>query len=162
MKYLNYDELIEIGFSSVGVDTKISRRAIFYDISGSIGDNVRIDDFSILTGWVVIGNDAHISPFCFLGGTGGRITLGVGVGLSTHVSIFTKSDDYQERSTGLRGKVSGDVFVGDYSIFGAQCVLLPGAEIGKHCSIGVGCVVHNKLLDSGRYISVGIKSVMLP
>lgn len=39
------EELIEIGFSSVGEDTRVSNKAVFHGIkNSSIGDCVRIDD----------------------------------------------------------------------------------------------------------------------
>ena len=40
------DELQELGFSNVGENVKISKKASIYGASRiSIGDNVRIDDF---------------------------------------------------------------------------------------------------------------------
>lgn len=161
MGYLSVDELLRLGFSRVAEGTKVSRRAIFYDISGELGANARIDDFAILTGNVLVGENVHVSPFCFLGGTGGTIRLEKGAGMSTHVSLFTKSDDYQTPAQGKRQKVSGDILVGEYSILGAQCVVLPGAKIGKYCSIGVGCVISGQLPDSCRYVSMGVKSVRI-
>ncbi|BAK75318.1 putative acyltransferase [Pseudogulbenkiania sp. NH8B] len=162
MEPLSREEVLALGFSHVGEGVRVSRRATFYDISGVIGDGARIDDFAILTGHIEIGRQVHVSPFCFLGGTGGTIRLGDGVGFSTHVSVFTKSDDYQQRTDGPRDKVCGDVVIGDFTIFGAQCVILPGSVVGKHCSVGIGCVVHDTLPDGGRYVSMGIKSVRLP
>ena len=162
MDLLSREELLAIGFTAVGEGVKVSRRAVFYVIEDSIGDGARIDDFAILTGQLEIGPRTHISPFCFLGGTGGRIVLGEGVGFSTHVSVFTKSDDYQQQADGPRGKVEGDVVIGPHTIFGAQCVILPGAEVGRNCSIGVGCVIKDKVADGGRYVSMGIRSVQLP
>lgn len=161
MDYLTREELAGIGFSSVGEGTRVSRRAVFYDIRGSIGDAARIDDFAILTGHVEIGSRCHISPFCFLGGTGGRITLGNGAGMSTHVSLFTKSDDYQQAATGHRDKISGDILIGRDTILGAQCVVLPNTATGVCCSFGIGCVISGDYPDASRHISVGIKSIRI-
>lgn len=161
MAYLTDDELRALGFSYVGAGTRVSRRAVFYDISGEIGANTRIDDFAILTGHICLGEDVHVSPFCFLGGTGGVIRMGNGAGMSTHVSVFTKSDDYKEPAKGKRAKVVGDILIDEYSILGAQCVVLPGARIGRYCSIGIGCVLSGEIADSSRYVSVGVKSVRI-
>ncbi|QEL56622.1 acyltransferase [Chromobacterium paludis] len=159
---LSREQLLALGFSSVGHNVKVSHRAVFHAISGSLGDGARIDDFAVLTGHVEVGAGAHISPFCFLGGTGGRIVMGRGAGLSTHVSIFTKSDEYQQPGLGgERSKVTGDVIIGDYSIFGAQCVVLPGSVVGANCSIGVGCVVGGEVAEGSRLVSMGIKNVRL-
>lgn len=161
MSYLTREELSSIGFVVVGEDTRVSRRAVFYEINGTIGDGARIDDFAILTGHIEIGARCHISPFCFLGGTGGRIVLYDGAGMSTHVSLFTKSDDYQQALDAPRGKISGDITIGRNTILGAQCVVLPNTTVGIGCSFGIGCVVSGNYADSSRYVSVGIKSVRI-
>jgi acetyltransferase-like isoleucine patch superfamily enzyme len=161
MGFYSQEELYAMGFTHVGVGTRISKRATFYEMSGSLGDQARIDDYAILTGNVSIGARAHVSPFCFLGGTGGKIVMEDDSGMSTHVSIFTKSDDYRDGTSENRGKICGDVIIGTHTILGAQCVVLPGAVVGKNCTIGVGCVVHGALADDGRYVSVGFKSIRL-
>lgn len=159
MECLSKSELIAFGFTHVGKNTRVSRVARFYDINGSIGDGARVDDFAIITGNVSIGKHTHISPFCFLAGTGGQILMEEGSGMSAHVSVFTKSDDYREQACGTRRKVTGDVVIGKYSILGAQCVILPGVTIGNFCSIGVGCVLQDDVADASRLVSMGIKSI---
>lgn len=162
MSYISESELLALGFTSVGQDTRVSRYAQFYDVIGTIGDGARVDDFAILTGNLSLGKDVHVSPFCFLSGTGGKIVMEEGAGMSTHVSVFTKSDDYRDKVRGARRKVTGDVVIGKYSILGAQCVILPGVTIGEYCSIGVGCVLENNVSNSSRLVSIGIKSIYLP
>ena len=159
MTPMTTEELLALGFSRVGANTRVSRRAVFYDISGEIGDGARIDDFAIITGHIEIGDNTHVSPFCFLGGTGGKITLATGSGMSTHVSIFTKSDNYRQNTDGPRDKIEGDVYIGQHSILGAQCVVLPCAVIGQNCSFGVGCTLSGVFPDGGHYVSVSIKLV---
>lgn len=159
MSYLTKDALLALGFTSVGNDVQVSPLARLYAIEGSLGNRVRIDDFAILTGHIELGDDVHISPFCFLGGTGGRICLGQGAGMSTHVSLFTKSDDYSRAQSDMRDKVYGDISLGSYSILGAQCVVLPGTDIGEGCNFGVGCVVTGVIPAGRAYVSMGIKMV---
>lgn len=161
MNFYSRDELLAIGFSHVGVDTRVSRRATFYATSGRLGDRVRIDDTAILTGHVELGDDVHVSPFSFLGGTGGKIVMGNGSGISTHVSIFTKSDDYGRQTEDHCEKLQGDVDIGENSIFGAQCVILPGSLVGENCKIGVGCVIQGVIAPGSRVISASIKTVKL-
>ncbi|MDR2409353.1 MAG: acyltransferase, partial [Bacteroidales bacterium] len=49
--FFSKEELKDIGFKSVGDNVLISRKASFYSVSNiSIGSNVRIDDFCILSG----------------------------------------------------------------------------------------------------------------
>ncbi|WP_293766232.1 acyltransferase [uncultured Aquitalea sp.] len=162
MSPLAREELLALGFAEVGEGVTVSRRAVFHAISGKLGAGTRIDDFAVLTGHIETGSKVHISPFCFLGGTGGAIVLDDGVGFSTHCSVFTKSDDYQQPGDGPRDKVCGDVRIGKHTIFGSQCVVLPGAEVGEGCSIGIGCVVKDAVAAGSRLVSMGIRSVNLP
>ena len=49
--FYNPEEVLQLGFKSVGENVLISRFARFYGIGNmEIGNNVRIDDFSILSG----------------------------------------------------------------------------------------------------------------
>lgn len=153
-KYSNFltkDELIQIGFQKIGKDIMVSRDARFYDIDGTLGDNVRIDSFAILTGQIRLGNGVHISPFCFLGGTGGVITMDDFSGLSTHVSIFTKSDSYGIRDPEKISKDMGDVYIGRKSIIGKGAVIMPNAFIAEYVSIGANCVI-NGIIEKGSVI----------
>ena len=55
------EQLATLGFKSIGGGCKISRYARFYGINNMvIGDNVRIDDFCILSGKLTIGSNIHI------------------------------------------------------------------------------------------------------
>ncbi|MDA0979578.1 MAG: acyltransferase, partial [Proteobacteria bacterium] len=65
------EELLALGFESVGADVMVSRDVRFFAISGSLGDRVRIDTYCIVTGQVELGADVHIAPLCFLSATGG-------------------------------------------------------------------------------------------
>lgn len=161
MDFYSREDLLALGFSEVGEDTRVSRRAIFYASTGRIGDRVRVDDLAIFTGHVELGDDVHVSPFCFLGGTGGKIVMGARSGVSTHVSIFTKSDDYRASGDEESAKVTGDVSIGEKTIFGSQCVILPGSTIGANCQIGVGCVVTGDVAPQSRIVSAAIKTVKL-
>lgn len=59
--FLSQKELEEIGFCSYGTNVKISRYARIYSPEKiKIGDNVRIDDFCILSGKITVINRAAI------------------------------------------------------------------------------------------------------
>lgn len=154
------EELLAIGFRSVGKNARVSRDARFFEISGSLGDNVRIDAFTVITGNIRVGTGVHISPFCFLGGTGGEISMEDHSGLSSHVSLFTKSDDYSGAGTG-GGKITGGIRVGQRTVVGSGSTILPGVVIGENAKIGCACVVsHN--IDAGTIVvSRGIGLVPL-
>lgn len=67
--FYNKEELKQIGFKSIGEDVLISKKASIYSPKSIIiGDHVRIDDFTILSGNITIGNYVHISAFVSLYG----------------------------------------------------------------------------------------------
>ncbi len=144
-------ELLEFGFEAVGQDTAVSRDARFFAISGRLGDGVRIDAFAVLTGHIELGDHVHISPFCFLGGTGGKIVIENGAGLSTHVSVFTKSDDYRVPELEAADKLKGDVLIKARSIVGSGSRVMPGTTIHERASIGCNSVV-DKDIEKGAIV----------
>lgn len=112
-------ELIGLGCASVGRRVQVSKRAEFHNFCGSIGDNVRIDDFCILKGKVIIGSFVHISAFCLVGGTKGCVTFEDFSGLAARVSIYTGTDNYSGDNLtnptvpqAYRDVLAGDVFLG--------------------------------------------------
>lgn len=93
--FFTRDELEAIGFKSLGADVLLSRKTSVYNPSViSIGDNVRIDDFCVLSGgeMISIGSHVHIGCYSALFGTAG-IILEDFVTISVRVAIFSASDD---------------------------------------------------------------------
>lgn len=164
--FLSNKELKKIGFSKVGKNVLISRFARFYDISKiSIGDNVRIDDFSILSGKIVLGNFIHISAFCALYAAKG-IEMQDFTGLSPQTIIFSASDDFsgqyligpmvKKEYTNVTG---GKVTIGKYSQIGSNCVLLPKIKIGEGVAVGALSLVNESLASWGIYAGIPAKFI---
>src|ERR1019366_2133792 len=87
-------ELRDLGFAEVGEDIRISRKCSFYGSSHMrIGNNVRIDDFCILSGSITLGSHIHIAAYCGLYGEAG-IAMDDLSTLSSRVSVYSVSDDY--------------------------------------------------------------------
>lgn len=67
--FYSRSELEHIGFATIGKNVLLSRKASIYSPAMiSIGDNVRIDDFCILSGCIGIGSQVHISAYVALYG----------------------------------------------------------------------------------------------
>lgn len=158
MGYLNQSELREIGFKSVGINVQISKKASIYNPAQiSIGNNVRIDDFAVLSAGeqgIVIGNNVHIAGFCGLVGNA-EIRMDDFSGLSSRVFIYSSSDDYSGASLTnptvpgeLRNVLSAKVHLGKHVIVGTCATILPGITIGKGSAIGAYCLV-NKDIPEG-------------
>jgi acetyltransferase-like isoleucine patch superfamily enzyme len=151
--FLSKTELMKIGFKHIGKNVSISRNtSIYLPDQISIADNVRIDDFCILSGDITIGSYVHVSAYTVLYGKAG-ITIGDFVSISSRVNIYSVNDDYSgehmtnptvpEELTNITAK---PVFIQKHVIIGAGSVVLPGVTIHEGAAIGALSLV-NKSLD---------------
>lgn len=143
--FLNSQELASLGIKSYGKDVLIGRFAVLYNPEKlTLGDHVRIDDFTIISGNVTIGSYIHISQFCGLYGGDAGIVMEDFSGLSAKCSIYAVSDDYSGMSmtnpmipSKYKPKaISKGVFIGKHAIIGCNSVVLPGVEIHEGTAVG--------------------------
>lgn len=133
------EELLAFGFETVGCNPMVSRNVIFHVLSGHLGDRVRIDDFAVITGEVLLSDDAHVSTHCFLGGTGAPIRFGKRSGVGAGTVIYTKSEDYTQPTLGA--KVTGPVSLQDSVAVGSHCTIMPNSIIGEGAKVGAHALV---------------------
>lgn len=142
---------MRLGLGSVGANVQISKKASIYAPKNIfIANNVRIDDYCVITGGagISIGRFVHIACFCALYG-GGGIVLEDFCGLSSRVSIFSESDDYDGESLTnpliprmfKPGYVSERVLIKRHSIVGAHSVILPGVTLNEGVAVGANSLV---------------------
>ena len=87
-------ELQKLGFKFVGQKVLISRKASVYGAENiHIGNNVRIDDFCVLSGKIGIGNYVHISASVLLFAGNAGIRINDYVSISSRSAIYAESDD---------------------------------------------------------------------
>ncbi len=157
-------ELQEIGFKSIGRDVKLSRKASIYSPEKiSIGDNVRIDDFCILSGSITLGNNIHISAYVALYGAEG-IVFEDYTGISARSTIYSAMDDFTgdflvgpihpEEYTHITG---GKVTVKSYTQIGANVLIFPNLTIGEGCVVGACSMVRKNLEPWGIYYGVPVQ-----
>ena len=83
--YYSEEELKLLGLKKYGSNVKISRHAIIYRPEElEVGSNVRIDDFTTISGKVTLGSYIHIAQTCGLYGGGAGITMEDFTTLSSH------------------------------------------------------------------------------
>lgn len=151
--YLTKTELEALGLRSCGQDVRISRDARIYGASAvSIGDHVRIDDFTVITAReeVRIGRNVHIAQFCGLYGGAGLLMEDFS-GLSSRVAIYTQSDDYSGGvltnptvPARFRSVKAARVSIGRHVIIGSGAVLMPGVRLGEGSAVGaLSLVTHD-------------------
>lgn len=149
--FYNEEELKKIGFKKYGENVKISRKASIYSAEKiSIGNNVRIDDFCIISGNIKIGNYVHIAAFSALFAGEAGIEFKDFSGVSSRVTVYGVSDDYSgEFMTNptirdeFRKITNKKVLIGEHCIVGASSVILPGVTLEEGVSIGA-CSLVNK------------------
>ncbi len=160
--FYSKEELAEIGFGSIGNNVLISRKASIYGTGKiSIGNNVRIDDFCILSGKISIGNYVHIAAYTALYGGDEGIYIGDFANLSSRICVYSVSDDYSgETMTNpmipneYKNVNSKPVYIGKHTIIGSTSIVLPGVVIGEGSSFGSFSFVNR---DSEPWsINVGI------
>ncbi|MEB0028818.1 acyltransferase [Pseudomonas sp. MH9.2] len=158
-----------MGFASVGASPQLSDKASYYNCANIIiGDNVRIDDFCVLSagaGGIVIGSHIHIAVYSFLIGAG-KISLHDFSGLSSRVSIYSSCDDYSGLSmtnpmipNEFTNVHDADVVVGRHVIIGASSVLLPGVVLDEGVAVGALSLVSKSCKAFGVYSGVPAKRI---
>lgn len=166
--FYDEDEIKQLGLKSVGSNVKISRNVKIYTPElVEIGNNVRIDDFTILSGKIIIENYVHIAQYCGLyGGTEG-IYLHNFSGLSSKVSIYATSSDYSGESMTnptipeeyAYSDRNAKVILEKHVIVGCGSVVLPDTVIGEGTSVGAMSMVGKSLEPWGIYVGCPAKRI---
>jgi galactoside O-acetyltransferase len=166
---LSNAELFDLGFAALGENVKISRKASIYGAGQiSIGNNVRVDDFCILSagvGGISIGSFIHIAAYSSLIGKE-RIDLSDFSGLSARVSVYSSSDDYSGRwmtnptvPDEFTGVKHAPVTLGRHVIIGTGAVILPGAILEDGVAVGALSLINGRCREFGVYFGAPAKRV---
>ena len=143
------EELKKIGFKSIGKNVLISRLTSIYNPQNIIiGNNVRIDDFCILSGKIELGNNIHISAGSFLFAGEAGIKMMDFSGLSSRCAIYAVSDDYSGQAMTMpiipehfRKVTEKSVTLGKHSLIGTGTTILPGANVAEGTAVGAMSLV---------------------
>ena len=165
--YLTEEDLKDYGFKSIGKNVRISSDVRIYGQENiSIGNNVRIDDFTILSavnGYINIGNYVFIARNSHLSGFYG-IEMHDFSSMAANTVIYSSSDDYsgdyltaQAIPQKYTSHIGGPVVVGKHVIIGSSCTIMGPCNIGEGCSIGSMTFVQKELLPWGIYIGIPCK-----
>lgn len=149
------NELKSLRFAHIGENVLLSKKASFYSRGNIvIGNNVRIDDFCILSGNVQLGDYIHIAAYIALYGGEAGIVLDDYSTISSRGVVYAVSDDYSGMAMTnpmlpmeYRNVIQEKVYVGKQVIIGTGCTILPGVTISEGAAVGAMSLV-NKSLDS--------------
>jgi galactoside O-acetyltransferase len=156
-------------FKSIGRNVVISPKASIYRPENiEIGDDVRIDDFCILSageGGIKIGNNVHIACYSSFIGKG-RIELKDRAQIAQRVYLMSSCDDFSGASLvgpcvpeSLRNVTHADVTIGQDCVIGCNSVVFPGVTIGKNSAIGAMSLVKRNVPENVIYAGVPAKYI---
>jgi acetyltransferase-like isoleucine patch superfamily enzyme len=161
MAMLSGAAIEQLGLAFVGKNVQISDRASFYGTPRiRLGNNVRIDDFCVLSagvGGIDIGQYVHIAVYSSLIGAG-RIALSDFCNISSRVSIYSSNDDYSGAAMTnptvppeYTSVTHADVFLGKHVIVGSGAVILPGVTLAEGVAVGALSLVNRDCEAFGIY-----------
>lgn len=165
--FYTHEELKNIGFREIGINVFISKKASFYGVDKiNIGNNVRIDDFCILSGKIQIGNYIHIAAYTSIYGGDSGVYINDFANISSKNSIYSISDDYSgETMTSpmvpekYKSVLSAPVHIMKHVIIGSGCVILPNVTINEGAAIGSMSLV-NKSTEAWKiYAGIPAKAI---
>lgn len=165
--FYSRDELEQIGFMNIGENVLISRKASLYGVKQiSVGSNVRVDDFCILSGNIKLENYIHIAAHTLLYGGEAGIYIDSYSTISSNGAVYAISDDYSgEYMTNPMIPVqytnvhNESVRIGKYCIVGTGSTILPGVEIEEGVAIGAMSLVKRSLDKWTIYAGVPCKKI---
>lgn len=145
-------ELNKFGFKKIGKNVLISIKASIYSPEKiSLGNNVRIDDFCILSGNISIENYVHVSAFTALYGKFG-IEIGNFCGISPRCTLFSASDDFSGSAMispmvpqYLTRLTTGKIQLKDFVQIGVNSVVMPNCTLEEGAVCGGFSFVNTNL-----------------
>ena len=160
------EELKKIVIKKIGKNVFISKKASLYSPEElTIGNNVRIDDFCILSGKIEIGNYVHIAAYTALYGKEG-IKIDDFCGCSARCTIYSATDDFSgkymispmvpEEFTNVTG---GQVRLEKYVQLGVNTVVMPNITIGEGTAVGAMSFINKDLEEWSVYAGIPCKKL---
>lgn len=167
MAFLTREQLLSMGFKSVGANVRISDKASIYNAAQiEIGPNSRIDDFCVVSGRVTIGRNVHVAVFCNVAGGTEGVVLEDFSGLAYGCHVFSQSDDYSGRTMTnptvpalYKSETRKAVRIGRHCIVGAQSTVMPGVVLAEGCSVGAMSMVTKSTEPWAVYLGVPARKV---
>lgn len=167
MAYLTQLQLESLGFKKLGKNVRISDRVAIYNADQiEIGDNVRIDDFCVLSGRITLGNFVFIGVFSNIAGGEAGIEMKDFVTLSYNIHIFAQSDDYSGKTLTspmvprkYKNEIKEKILIERQVIIGAGSMVLPGVVIKEGCSIGSMSLISKSTQPWKVYVGTPAKPI---
>lgn len=171
MAFLSPEELKAIGFNNLGKDVKVSDKCSIYAPHNiSIGNNVRIDDFCVLSadgenGNLAIGSHIHLAVNTAIF-AGAGIEVGDFCTISARTTLYSVSDDYSGEY--LIGPTIPEqylkvdkrpIIMEKYSAIGAHSLVLPGVTLKEGAVLGAMSMAYMDLESWSIYQGIPARRI---
>ncbi len=165
--FYTIDEIQKIGFKSYGKNLHISKKCSIYGPEKIVlGDNVRIDDFCVLSGNIRIGNNVHIAVYSALFAGEAEIKLEDFSNISSRVCIYAISDDFSGNTMTnptipdvYKNVIQKPVNIGRHVVIGTGSTVLPGVTIGEGTAVGAMSLVKSSTESWKIYAGIPAKII---
>jgi len=149
---LGWNEEIKKELGYCGKNVFIGHNVLFTNPKDVyLGDNVRIDPFTLITTKLNVGSNVQICSHVVLGGGNDHtITVGDWCFIGYGSKLFCASEDY----SGEYGPVNefwgdnkiyrGDIIFKNYSGIASDVMVFPGVKIPEGCTIGAKSLIYTK------------------
>jgi len=157
-------------FKSIGAGCNISPKASFHNPEMiTIGDNVRIDDFCVLSGGVGITIGAHIHIACYVSMfSGAGIVIGDFCQFGAYTVLLSESDDFSgdsmvgpqvpmEYKPGY--KTGNPIIIKKHVVFGSRCTIFPGLTLDEGAIFGAHSLVNRNCEPWMMYAGTPIREI---
>ncbi len=153
--YYNSEELRAMGFGKVGENVWLAKNChVLNPHRIFLGSDIKIHPFCSLVAYsnssITIGTSVHIGGYSLLFGLR-EIQIGSFSSISTHVKIFTASDDFSGESLlgcdvpkDLRVEKTAPITISDHCGMGSGSLLLPGARLSEGCVLASHSMLKEK------------------
>ncbi len=166
MAFLSIEQLKLLGLKSFGENVLISDKASIYSPHLiSIGSNVRIDDFCILSGEITLGSYIHIAAYSALYGKFG-IEMEDFTGLSPRCTLFSATDDFSGEylvspmvPKEFTNVIGGKILIKQFSQIGAGSIVMPNITIDEGVAVGAMSFVTKSLRPWTIYAGIPVKAL---
>ncbi|MRI34331.1 hypothetical protein EOPP23_15180 [Endozoicomonas sp. OPT23] len=117
-----------------------------------IGDNVIIDDYTYMSGEIILGDYVHIAAGCVLSASMSKITMEAFSGLSAGCKVYAGSSNYMKCGLDLPtipkefqfNVIQEDVYFESFALVGAASIILPGCRLPQGLAIAAALTVRKK------------------
>lgn len=164
--FYSSEELKKIGLKKIGNNVKVSRKCSIYGNDICIGDNVRIDDFCILSGKISIKNYVHIAAYSALYGGNKGIFVDDYANLSSRVTVYSISDDYSGNTMTnpmileeYKNVTREAVYIEKHVIVGSTSVILPGVILKEGGAFGAFSFINYTTEPWAIYAGIPIRKI---